>query len=180
MNPRDAVSLSIRIIVAAFVTMAFAAPAQAAKKLPAKTTLEEFVAFMNKAVGDAADARAKTEGPLGPGFTISAGGREFDYAENVLAGKTPAEVMAALVKNYASFCEDPKTEDIARQDLGGVQVLRVAITCSMVGHANYAEAVVIADGDRFQEFDFGGFAENKAKTVVVGEKLVNALAAAYR
>lgn len=167
-------------ILAAVLAAAFAVTAEAAKKLPAKTTLDEFVAFMNKAVGDAADARAKTEGSLGPGFSISAGGREFDFAENVLGGKTAAEVMAALVKDYAAFCEDPKTQDIARQDLGGVQMLRVAITCSMVGHANYAEAVVIADDTRFQEFDFGGFAENKAKTVAAGDKLVNALVNAYR
>ena len=160
------------------------APAVAAyaagKKLPERTSLEAFVAFIDQAIGESEFAAAKPNLPLGPGFSINTRGRELEFSENALAGKTAPDVMAQLLKNYGAWCEGLKSEPITQQEFGGISVMRVAITCNALNHDNYAEAVVIADDARFQAYDYGGFAENKDKTVAVGERLTAALTAAYR
>lgn len=178
---RDAhVRLTVRIIVLALLPAMTVAAAAAGKKLPERTSLAAFVAFMDKAIGETDFAAAKPNLPLGPGFSINARGRELEFSENVLAGKTAPDVMAQLLKHYGEWCMDLKSEPLAQQRLGGVSIARVAITCNALNHDNYAEAVVVADGARFQAYDYGGFAENKDKTVAVGDKLYSALVAAYR
>jgi hypothetical protein len=175
------VRLVIRLIVLVLLpAVAMAAAAAGGKKLPERTSLEAFVAFIDKAIGQTEFAAAKPNLPLGPGFSINARGRELEFSENVLAGKTAQDVMAQLLKNYGEWCEGLKSEPLAQQQLGGVSLARVAITCNALNHDNYAEAVVIADDARFQAYDYGGFAENKDKTVAVGERLTAALTAAYR
>jgi len=160
------------------------APAVAAyaagKKLPERTSLEAFVAFIDQAIGETEFAAAKPNLPLGPGYSINTRGRELEFSENVLAGKTAPDVMAQLLKNYGAWCEGLKSEPLTQQEFGGVSLARVAITCNALNHDNYAEAVVVADDTRFQAYDYGGFAENKDKTVAVGERLTAALTAAYR
>ena len=154
--------------------------AAAGKKLPERTSLEAFIAFIDQAIGETEFAAAKPNLPLGPGYSINTRGRELEFSENVLAGKTAPEVMAQLLKNYGAWCEGLKSEPLTQQEFGGVSLARVAITCNALNHDNYAEAVVIADDARFQAYDYGGFAENKDKTVAVGERLTAALTAAYR
>jgi hypothetical protein len=173
------VRLRVRIIVLALLP-AVAMAAAAGKKLPERTSFEAFIAFIDQAIGETEFAAAKPNLPLGPGYSINTRGRELEFSENVLAGKTAPEVMAQLLKNYGAWCEGLKSEPLTQQEFGGVSLARVAITCNALNHDNYAEAVVIADDARFQAYDYGGFAENKDKTVAVGDKLYAALTSAYR
>ena len=173
--------LVVRLTVLALLpAVAMAAAAAAGKKLPERTSFEAFIAFIDQAIGETEFAAAKPNLPLGPGYSINTRGRELEFSENVLAGKTAPEVMAQLLKNYGAWCEGLKSEPLTQLEFGGISVMRVAITCNALNHDNYAEAVVIADDARFQAYDYGGFAENKDKTVAVGERLTAALTAAYR
>ena len=171
----------ISSVVAAVVSLfVLAAPALlAARTLPQEVSFEEFSAFMEKAFGAAVE---EVNRPLG-GYGAVVLGIDIAWIEDPMAGRTGAELLNESFGDYPDACEKGSMvlSAAVRQPLDGVTLLRQSCGCVIPGQGDqYAEAVIVEDGSRFQAFHISGGEEQRDATRRIADTIVAALLAAYR
>jgi hypothetical protein len=171
-----------RSVFLAVFTLAslFATALYAAKTLPEKTTLQQYVAFVQKAAGTPENAKADPDRSLGPGYTSQADGISLALSEKLNAGNSVDQTMAAMLNTDKVICDDFKPATGARQSLDGLVLLRASFDCRLTTDNFYGEYLVIADGSRHQIYTAYGWSSDRPKIAQIATNMFNALAAAYR
>jgi hypothetical protein len=148
------------------------------QELPADVSLEEFTAFLKRAVGDKVDVKLGVGG-----FVANLGEVAIGWVGEKSEGKPGDALVTDAIGLMKIACDDAtlKLSPVANQSLDGVRVLRQSFTCSIFGMIDqYSEAIIAEDGARFEAFYNGGLATERAAIIRSGDGIVAALVATYR
>jgi hypothetical protein len=159
-------------------TLCLSTGAGAAKNLPEVISLEDFTAFLKRAVGDKVDVKVGIGG-----FVANLGEVAIGWVGEKSEGKTGDALVIDAIGLMKIACDDAtvKLSPVASQSLDGVRVLRQSFSCSIFGLIEqYSEAIIIEDGARFEAFYNGGPGKERAAIVKSGDGIVAALVAMYR
>jgi len=150
----------------------------AAKKLPEEVSLEQYAAFLKKAVGE--DIEVKS-GLIG--YEAKVGEVEIGRIAFPTEGKSD-DTLFQVVTNLMQINCDPSTlqsSTIARERLDGMNLLRQSFECRTVqGPIRFGAAILIEDGDRFEAFLIGAAAAHRPAVLKVSEAIAGALVEMYR
>jgi len=150
----------------------------AAKKLPEEVSLEEFAAFLKKALGE--DVEVKV-GLLG--YEAKLGEVEIGRLAFPTEGKSDDTLFKIVTDLTRMMCDQTTVQPstIARQRLDGINLLRQSFECrTMTGPIKFGDAILIEDGDRFEAFLSGASAEHSPGVVKVNDGIVRVLVEMYR
>ena len=150
----------------------------AAKTLPDEVSLEEFAAFMKKAVGEDVEVKA---GLLG--YVAKLGEVEIGRLAFPAEGKSDDALFKIVTDLTRMMCDQSTVQPstIARQKLDGINLLRQSFECrTMMGPIKFSDTILIEDGDRFEAFLSGAGAEHRPGVVKANDGIERVLVEMYR
>ena len=150
----------------------------AAKTLPDEVSLEEYAAFLKKALGEGVEVKA---GLLG--YEAKLGEVEIGRLAFPTEGKSDDTLFKIVTDLTRMTCDQSTVQPstIARQKLDGINLLRQSFECrTMMGPIKFGDAILIEDGDKFEAFLSGAAAEHRSGVAKVNDGIVRVLVEMYR
>jgi hypothetical protein len=147
-----------------------------ARPLPEKTTLPEFVAFIQRAAGVAIDAMEDSGSYTGTIDNIAS----VSFFEDAAEDQDIDEIAQQVLRSKSRACTAFRPTALTREDLGDKALVRVAVRCLHTGVELHGEEIIIADAMRYQNFSVGGPMENREKIAAIANGLFAALRTAHR
>jgi hypothetical protein len=157
------------------IALIAAVPA-AAKTLPEKTALPDFVAFVQKTAGEANDAVAASDHYMSTIGDIAS----IRFVEDTSEDRDIDEIVQLVLRSKSRFCNSFRPTAVTREELDGMTLVRASVRCVLMGVELHGEELIIADPARYHSYSIGGPAQNRDGIAAIATRMFNELVATYR
>jgi hypothetical protein len=148
----------------------------AAKTLPEKTALPDFVAFVQKAGGEPKEAVEESGR-----YTMTIGDiASAAFSEDTHEDQDINEIVQFVLRGTSRSCSAFRPTAVTREELDGMTLVRASVRCVLMGVELHGEELIIADPARYHSYSIGGPAQNRDGIAAIATRMFNALVATYR